>query len=353
MKRLLGALLGLAGLSGCVTFPSEPNLGDLRTPEQPTVRATVQGSSTAPGTTAAASNSGPETAKISARMSGPSINSAGDPFGDGDTEQPPRPTVRPANESSASSRAESVEPPTAHTQSKKPPAPVTPAAAPVRTSGVTGETPSGKGNTPLVRLINTRQITLNFEVKDVGPAGLSGVELWYTKDSKEWKRYNKMTQAPASTIEVDEEGMYGFTLLARSGLGVAKDPPGPGDPPQIWVIVDLTKPEVELTEVSPSTVPRSQQVTIAWTSADKNLGHQPVTLSYAEKEEGPWKVIATNLASSGKYVWQAPTNTVRFLVRVEATDLAGNTGRVLSKPLLLDTSTPTVSIINVEPAPTR
>jgi hypothetical protein len=44
---------------------------------------------------------------------------------------------------------------------------------------------------------------------------------------------------------------------------------------------------------------------------------------------------------------------VRFLVRVEATDLAGNTGRVLSKPLLLDTSTPTVSIINVEPAPTR
>jgi hypothetical protein len=75
-----------------------------------------------------------------------------------------------------------------------------------------------------------------------------------------------------------------------------------------------------------------------------------VGLYYAEKESGPWLPIATSQENSGRYVWQVPASAPpSFFVRVEATDLAGNMGRAqTAKPVLLDTSRPTVSILGVE-----
>ncbi len=213
-------------------------------------------------------------------------------------------------------------------------------------------TAPSKGGMPLMRLVNTKRITLNFEVKDVGPSGLSSVELWYTQDCREWKKYDAPTQAQAYVIEVDEEGMYGFTLLAKSGIGLGKEPPAPGDQPQVWVIVDLSKPDVQLTEVTPTTVGRNVQVALGWRASDKNMGRQPITLYYAEKEDGPWKVVAANLENSGKYLWQAPPGLARVFFKVEACDLAGNVGSATSgRPVLLDNSMPTVSITNVDSAP--
>jgi len=199
-----------------------------------------------------------------------------------------------------------------------------------------------------MRLVNTKRITLNFEVKDVGPSGLANVELWYTQNCRDWKKYDTPKNQKAYVVEVDEEGMYGFTLVARSGLGLSKEPPVSGDQPQVWTIVDLTPPEVQLTEVTPN--PDSKQVTIGWKASDKNFSRSPVSISYAETEAGPWRMVAANLESTGRFVWQMPTGTPpQFIVRVEATDLAGNVTRVQSsKPLLLDNSTPTVSITNVE-----
>jgi hypothetical protein len=266
----------------------------------------------------------------------------------------PTPTVRQVTHLSGSSGSETGVVHASGLEGKKLKPVTMPPMPTVKGSVAAADAKPGKAGAPLMRLVNTKRITLNFEVKDVGPSGLSSVELWYTQDCRDWKKYNAPTQAQAYVIEVDDEGMYGFTLLARSGLGLGKEPPGPGEQPQVWVIVDLTKPDVQLTEVTPPSSPRSQQVTIAWTAADKNLGRQPITLSYAEKEDGPWKVIAGNLENTGKYVWQAPANTARFLVRVEAADLAGNVGRAQSaRPLLMDTSTPTVSIVGVEAAPPR
>jgi hypothetical protein len=207
-----------------------------------------------------------------------------------------------------------------------------------------------RAGAPLLRLVNTKRITLNFEITDVGPSGLGAVELWYTQDGRDWKKYDAPTQAQAYVVEVDEEGMYGFTLLAKSGTGQAKDPPTTGDQPQVWVIVDLTKPDVRVAEVVPSSVGGRKQVAIRWNASDKNLGRQPITLSWAEKEDGPWQPIAASQENTGSYLWQVPPGTPpRFLVRVEASDLAGNVGRAqTARPVVLDTSTPTVSIVNVE-----
>jgi hypothetical protein len=213
-------------------------------------------------------------------------------------------------------------------------------------------TKGGKGAPPLMRMVNSKRITLNFKVDDVGPSGLSGVELWYTQDCKDWKKHDAPPQAHSYVIEVDEEGMYGFTLLAKSGLGLGKEPPAPGDLPQVWVMVDLSKPVVTLGEITPNVNGKTGSVAIRWKATDKNLGSTPVGLYYAEKESGPWLPIATNLENSGRYVWQVPASApASFFLRVDATDLAGNMGRAqTAKPVLLDTSRPTVSILDVESA---
>ena len=212
----------------------------------------------------------------------------------------------------------------------------------------TSDAGPAKGGMPLMRLVNTKQIKLNFEVKDVGPSGLANVELWFTQNCRDWKKYDAGTSSKAYVVEVDEEGMYGFTLVARSGLGLSKDAPVSGDQPQVWTIVDLTPPEVQVTEVTPNA--DAKQVLIAWKASDKNFSRTPISLSYAETEAGPWRIIAANLENNGKYNWQMPPGTpAKFIVRAEATDLAGNVSKALwSKPLVLDNSTPTVSITNVE-----
>jgi len=223
-----------------------------------------------------------------------------------------------------------------------------------RDSKPLSENRSARSGTPLIRLVNSKRITLNFEVKDVGPSGLSCVELWYTQDGREWKKHEVPTQTQSYVIEVDGEGMYGFTLLGRNGVGLSKNPPAPGDQPQMWVVVDLSKPDLRLLETSPQLSSKTPQMTIRWKATDKNFGRQPISLSYAEKEEGPWKPIASNLENTGKYNWQMPSGLARVLIRVEATDLAGNSSSVQSsKPILLDDKLPTVSILGVEPNPSK
>lgn len=206
-----------------------------------------------------------------------------------------------------------------------------------------------KGGAPLFRLVNTKRITLNFEVTGLGASGLSAVELWFTQDGKEWKKHDAPPKAKAYVVEVEHEGMYGFTLLARSGTGLAKEPPQPGDAPQVWVIVDLTSPEIQLTDVKPSLQANQQHVAIKWRANDKNMGRQPITLSYAESEAGPWKVIAAGLETVGTYNWEVPEGTpAKVLFRAEAQDMAGNVGRAtLTRPVVMDNKVPVVNILNV------
>src|SRR5947209_19370581 len=42
---------------------------------------------------------------------------------------------------------------------------------------------------PERRLINSKTVSLNFEIKDKGPSGISALELWYTQDGRGWNKY--------------------------------------------------------------------------------------------------------------------------------------------------------------------
>jgi hypothetical protein len=218
---------------------------------------------------------------------------------------------------------------------------------------LTPNTPATVKNTtgPVVRLVNKKRITLNYEVHDVGPSGVSGVELWYTRDSKDWRKHDGPPEKkPPYVIEVQEEGLYGFTLLAKNGIGLSKDPPKSGDLPQVWVEVDLTKPAVALTEVKAGYENKVPALTIQWKASDKNLGAQPVAIAYSDKEDGPWQPIATNVENSGRFVWPLrPGLPARIFVRVEAKDLAGNLGMAKTpSPVQVDLSRPIVQVLDVE-----
>jgi hypothetical protein len=210
---------------------------------------------------------------------------------------------------------------------------------------------------PNRKLINSTTISLNFEIKDKGPSGISSVELWFTQDGRSWNKYplpkpaeGMEVQSPL-TFKVNNEGMYGFTLVAKSGVGLGERPPQVGDQPQVWVEVDLTRPSVQLQHVIVGNGADKGKLFIHWKAYDKNLGSAPVVLSYAEKQEGPWQPIAEkNLANTGKYVWLMPPGVpYQFYVRVEATDLAGNIGEAVTPHLVrVDLSLPKVKITTVE-----
>ena len=201
-------------------------------------------------------------------------------------------------------------------------------------------------------LVNSKRISLNYELKEVGPSRVSLVELWLTRDGRNWQKYREDTNAqPPFIVEVNDEGLYGFTLVARSGVGLGERPPQVGDPPQVWVEVDLTKPAVRILNIDPPRTIDDRNLTITWSASDKNFDRKPITLSYAEQADGPWTTIVKDFENTGRYVWAMPQDVpFRIYFKVEATDRAGNIGVAqTSNPILVDLSKPKVSIINVEP----
>jgi hypothetical protein len=243
------------------------------------------------------------------------------------------PSVSPPGELPSSAKTEAVDPP--------------PAAA----SDNAPLTQAGSSAPPSVRLVNSKRITINYEIKDVGPSGVSELEVWHTQNGKTWTKKDVSSQAkPPYVIDVAEEGLHGFTLLARNGIGLAKETPKPGDLPQIWVEVDTTDPVVELTGIHAHCTSSSQNVVIHWKASDKNFGPTPITISYAEKADGPWRVAVANVPNTGRYEWPLPADApARFYVRVEAVDLVGHIASAQTpKPALMDRIQPIVSILTVE-----
>lgn len=204
---------------------------------------------------------------------------------------------------------------------------------------------------PRLRYLHNRRMRLEYEVQGAGPSGVSGVELWFTRDGRQWARADTLTQQPPYVVDFGEEGRFGVTLVARNGVGVGQAAPVEGEKPQAWVEIDTTKPDVILSEVKFD--PNTRVVNIAWSASDRNLDPRSVCLSYATEPEGPWSPIARNVDNLGKYGWKADEDEgQRLYVRVEVMDLAGNIGTARSQePLVLDLSRPTARITRLEEAP--
>jgi hypothetical protein len=212
------------------------------------------------------------------------------------------------------------------------------------------------------KFVNNKQISLSYDLRDVGPSGVSAIELWYTRPNT--RSWDKLTEYPVDlknapeggqtkklTFEVNDEGIYGITLVAKSGVGLGERAPQAGERPQFWLEVDLTKPLVQILGIQVGNGVDKGKLTTLWNARDKNLGNTPIRLSYAEQRDGPWNTFADKIANTGKHTWKMPDDLpYQFYVRVEAIDLARNIGEAITQEKVkVDLSLPKAKIIDVVP----
>src|SRR5262249_15440446 len=123
---------------------------------------------------------------------------------------------------------------------------------------------------------------------------------------------------------------------------------------QIWVEVDLTRPDVRIADVVVGRGIDSGNMTVTWTASDKNLARQPISILYATKPEGPWLPVpgATRIENTGRFVCKMQADVpFELFVRVGASDEAGNVGQAeTAHSVKVDLSTPRARVIGIEPA---
>ena len=88
------------------------------------------------------------------------------------------------------------------------------------------------------RIVNQLQFRLDYAIEDLGPSGVSAVEVYITEDGgKKWWRYGEdMDKKSPVILRVPRDGKYGFVIGVRNGVGVGDAPPRSGDAPHALLL---------------------------------------------------------------------------------------------------------------------
>jgi hypothetical protein len=204
------------------------------------------------------------------------------------------------------------------------------------------------------RMTNVRRFNLEYDIDSVGPSGVARVEMWGTRDGgRTWTSWgtDPDRQSPFS-VEVDEEGVYGFRIVIESGSGLAGRPPRPGDLADIWVGIDTTRPIARLTSAIYGTGPQAGHLDIRWDADDLKMASRPITLLFSGTPDGPWSTIAAGLPNDGQYFWRVdPRTPQQIYLRLEVRDEAGNVGvHQLADPIGVEGLAPRGHIRGLSPA---
>jgi hypothetical protein len=178
----------------------------------------------------------------------------------------------------------------------------------------------------MLRLTSNKRIIFHLDSSGAASPAAANLEIWGTTDMRSWKKYQAEARSPSSlSVVVKDEGLYGFTMIARGKGEPSTEQPPAGEPPQVWVAVDLTKPVVKLLEAEMNAQSHTPALMVRWNAKDRNFGAQPITVVYAESPEGPWRPLAANLENSGRYEGSLPPHLGDSVyLRVQAADLMGN-----------------------------
>jgi hypothetical protein len=208
--------------------------------------------------------------------------------------------------------------------------PPPPAAVPEIPNSHVGLTP------PLTsRLINTRDVALDFEVTKTGTSKVTAVELWTTRDGgKTWAKTDRMTGAKSPfRTRLGSEGEYGFRLVFESESGMRTREPGQGEGPELRVILDTTPPTISNLTIGPAEA-SGNKVRVQWEMVDAHLDHAGVRIEYSADGQD-WRPAVLDQAGAHNprgadfriwtAVWMVPQGLPhRVMIRVFARDRAGN-----------------------------
>lgn len=203
------------------------------------------------------------------------------------------------------------------------------------------------------RPTRSNRFSLQYDVESVGPEGVAGVVFWMTRDNgRTWSRWgdDPDKQSP-HIIEVDEDGVYGFRIVVSGINGLAGKSPRDGDPPDIVIGVDTTKPSARIVSAPFGTGSQVGHLLINWQAHDDQLAARPVKLLFSENAAGPWSAIADELPNTGQYAWLVdPRSTRQVFLRLEVRDEAGNVQvDQLSRPINVAAMIPSGHIRGFEP----
>ncbi len=201
------------------------------------------------------------------------------------------------------------------------------------------------------RMVNSRSFELEYEIDAVGPSGIGKVELWGTRDGgRTWTSYavDRDNRSPIQA-RIDAEGIYGFRIVVQSGSGLGGRPPVAGDLPDIWIGVDLTRPQARITQAE--VAPDTGELVIRWEASDEVADARPISLFFSTNLGGPWTPIASGLDNTGIYRWRLDNRVPdRIYLRLEMRDEAGNVGTFdTPEPVPLDRHRPEGRIRGVRP----
>ncbi len=235
---------------------------------------------------------------------------------------------------------------------------VTPAAA-LNTGGLMNVGPNVAGQpAPLGAMSNDAQVVnaalfdLDYQVEDVGPSGVSAVELFITANGgQQWYRYeNDPDMKSPFQVDTQEEGTFGFAVRVRNGLGFIDTPPQPGQAPEIVVTVDQTAPIVEMAQPAIRTEGGFGTLQLSWRMAEQNASTTPVRLEQATSPNGPWTTVFDWQADQGGYQMAIRQGTPPALYfKLLARDAAGNVGVAQSsQPVIVDMKKPVGRLLRVQ-----
>jgi len=188
-----------------------------------------------------------------------------------------------------------------------------------------------------VRFSDSERFSLEYELEAVGSQGVEAIELYGSLDhGSTWSLWGQdPDRSSPFDIETKGEGVFGFRIVVVGGNGLASPRPLAGESPDIFVVVDRTRPSIRITGARYGEGDRTGGLVIRYECNDTNLPRRPVGLAFSGSPDGPWTTIAAGLENTGEYVWRADPNLPRQLyLRIDGTDQAGNVGTyILDQPI--------------------
>lgn len=204
-----------------------------------------------------------------------------------------------------------------------------------------------------MQIVNNRVFDLEYQIEDVGPSGVSAVELFVTENGgQQWFRYgNDADLRSPFSVDAQGEGTFGFAVRIRNGLGFADHPPQPGQAPEIVVTVDQTPPQVELLQPTVRT-DGFGSVALTWRVNESYPSASPVRLEFASTPNGPWSPVFDWQTDQGGHQWAVrPGMPPAVYFRLLARDAAGNVGVASTpQPVVVDVKKPVGRLLRVHTA---
>lgn len=143
------------------------------------------------------------------------------------------------------------------------------------------------------------------------------------------------------TTNQTSDGTYSYTFSQN-------DATGKNSSVDVTWVKDTTGPSLTLsTPANLAILKAGDSLNISWTATDLYLGDTPIKAEYSSNSGTSWTVLSSTIANTGNYSWTLPNqNSNNFVVRLSATDLAGNT-TARTANISIDAAAPVVDLQNL------